>query len=315
MKIRVLYVSTPAFGVPTLKTLAADPRFEVVGVVTQPDKPAGRGLKPRPPAIKIAAEALNLTVLQPPTLLTPEAQAEISALKPDVGAVAAYGQWIPAEVFDLPLKRSLNLHPSLLPRHRGAAPVLSTILEGDDKVGLSVLFVEDEMDAGDLLAQMSIPVENDDTTGSLMARLAEIGAPLFVETLAGWVGGEITPIVQDHSLSNWIGRLEKDFGRVDWSRSAEEIARRCRACDPWPGTFTFLGDKRLLIHGARAIPDSAAHHVQGEPGTIIRSTLGIAVITGDGLLKLEQVQLESRQRLDIKDFSQGQRHFIGTILN
>ena len=148
-----------------------------------------------------------------------------------------------------------------------------------------------------------------------MARLAKIGAPFFVEALAGWAQGEITPQVQDHSQSNWIGRLEKSFGRVDWSRSADEIARRCRACDLWSGTCTFLGGWRLLIHGARAIPDSPASSRDGEPGTVVRSASSIAVIAGDGLLKLDRVQLAGRRRLNVQDFSRGQRHFIGSRLD
>lgn len=312
MRERILYLSTPAFGVPTLKLLAEDPRFEVVGVVTQPDKPAGRGLKPTPSPVKLAALELDLPVFQPKRLLDPEAQAEILTLNPTVGAVAAYGQWIPAAVFDLPPKRSLNLHPSLLPRHRGAAPVLSALLAGDDQVGLTALFVEDEMDSGDIIAQMSIPVGEDDTTGSLMARLAEVGAPFFVEALAGWADGKIVPQAQDHSQSTWISRLGKESGCIDWSQPAVEIARCCRAYEPWPGAYTFLNGKRLFIRRAKAMQG----HDQSscEPGTVVETDTGLAVVTGEGLLKLEQVQLEGRRRMDAQEFACGQRCFIGEKL-
>ena len=180
--------------------------------------------------------------------------AAIKALRPDLIAVAAYGQWIPESVFNLPPKRSLNLHPSLLPLHRGAAPVVSAILAGDNQVGLSVLFVEDEMDVGDLLAQMSVPIEEDDTTGVVMAKLAKIGAPFFIDTLADWVAGKITPKPQDHALATWIDRLKKEEGLIDWTWSAAKIARRCRALSPWPGTCTFFEGRRLLIPARRLFP-------------------------------------------------------------
>jgi methionyl-tRNA formyltransferase len=314
MVARVLYTSTPEFGVPTLRLLATDRRFEVAGVVTQPDKPAGRGLKLRPPPVKVASLELGLPVLQPSSLRTPEAQAAIRALEPDVGAMVAYGQWMPAEVFDLPPKRTLNLHPSLLPRHRGAAPVPAALLSGDREVGLSVHFVEDEMDAGDVLAQLAMPVAENDTAGSMMTRLAGAGAPFFVEALAAWVGGEITPQPQDHSRATWIDRLEKSTGRLDWTLPAEQLARCCRAFSPWPGTYTFFGGQRLLVHRAQAIRVPNGALPMGEPGTVVQIGAGVAVVTGDGLLCLQRVQLEGRRRLDIQAFVRGQRAFVGATL-
>jgi methionyl-tRNA formyltransferase len=311
---RVLYSSTPEFGVPALRLLAQDGRFELVGVVTQPDKPAGRGLKLTPPPIKVAALALGVPVLQPTSLRAPEAQAAIRALEPDVGAMVAYGQWMPAEVFDLPPKRTLNLHPSLLPRHRGAAPVPAALLAGDKQVGLSVHFVEDEMDAGDVLAQLTIPVGEDDTTGSIMAKLAEASAPFLVETLAAWVGGEVTPQSQDHSQATWIDRLEKTAGLVDWALPAEHLARCCRAFAPWPGTYTDYGGKRLLLHRVKALSGAEGALPAGKSGTVVRIESKIAVVTGDGLLRLDRVQLESRRPLDIQSFVRGQRAFVGATL-
>jgi methionyl-tRNA formyltransferase len=307
-------MSTPYLGVPALRLLAEDERFEVVGVITQPDKPAGRGLKITPTPVKVAAQELGIQVLQPPSLRNTKAQAQIQQLEPDVGAVAAYGLWVPAEVYDLPPKRSLNLHPSLLPRHRGAAPVVGTILAGEDAVGLSVLFIEDEMDAGDLLAQMTVPIDKDDTTGSVMAKLAGIAAPFFVETLAGWVAGEIRPQPQDHSQSTWVGRMNKEEGLIDWSLPAETLARRCRALAPWPGTYTYYGKKRLLVHGAKAISVPPAALTGTALGTVVRAGSKIAIVTGDGLLQLEQVQLESRRSLPIDDFVRGQRQFVDSRL-
>ena len=315
--IRVVYMSTPAFGVPALTLLANDPRFEVAAVVTQPDKPAGRGLKRTPPPVKRAAERLGLPVLQPASLRTPEALREIACRRPDVIAVAAYGLWIPGEIFNLPPKRSLNLHPSLLPRYRGAAPVVGALLAGETEVGLSVLFVEDEMDAGDILAQMRVPVMPGDTTATLMDRLAYIGAPFFVETLAGWVDGTIVPVPQDHSQASWIDRLRKADGLLDWTLPAEELARRCRAFSPWPGTFTFYRGQRLLIHSAW--PLNANVPIPGikgppEPGTVLALPQGIGVVTGNGMLMLERVQLAGRRPLDVRRFICGQPSFVGSRL-
>lgn len=317
MPIRVVYMSTPAFGVPALPLLAHDPRFEVTAVVTQPDKPAGRGLRLTSPPVKRAAERLGIPVLQPVSLRTPEAVRAIARLRPDVIAVAAYGLWIPGEIFNLPPKRSLNLHPSLLPRYRGAAPVVGALLAGETEVGLSVLFVEDEMDAGDILAQMRVPVMPGDTTATLMDRLAHVGAPFFVETLAGWVDGTIMPYAQDHSQASWIDRLRKTDGLLDWSLPAEELARRCRALSLWPGTYTFYRGQRLLIHAAWPLNEDVHTHTSTghlDPGTVLALPQGIGVVTGNGVLMLERVQLAGRRTLDIRRFVCGQPGFIGSRL-
>ena len=314
MVARVLFMSTPEFGIPTLRLLAEDRRFEIAAVVTQPDKPAGRGRKLAPPPVKVAAHELSIPILQPASLRAPEPQETIRSLAPDVCAVAAYGQWIPSELFDLPPKRSLNLHPSLLPLHRGAAPVLGALLAGDREAGLSVLFVEDEMDVGDLLAQVRVPIGEDETTGSLMARLATLGAPLFVDTLAAWVAGEIEPWPQDHARATWIDRLQKSAGLIDWSLPAWEIVHRCRAFSPWPGTFTFFQGKRLLMHRASVLAVPLESCADDEPGRVVHVGSEVGVVTGDGLLGLERVQLEGRRPLEIEDFIRGQRGFVGAKL-
>jgi len=312
MAIRLVYLSSPAFGIPSLRLLTQDRRFELLGVVTQPDKPAGRGLRLTPPPIKLAAQELGLRVIQHKSLRTPEAFDEIAALRPDLIAVAAYGQWIPDNIFNLPPLRSVNLHPSLLPRHRGAAPVISAILAGETSIGLSVLFVEDEMDSGDLLGQMSIPLRAEDTTTVVMERLAEIGAPFFVETLAGYAQGKIAPIRQDQSQSTWIDRLKKDAGRIDWSLSAEEIDRRCRALTPWPGTFTFLYGQRLVIH--KVTPFPFMQGFQAQPGVVWTAGEDILVAAGQGALRLDVVQLAGRRPLPAQEFARGQRAFAGARL-
>jgi methionyl-tRNA formyltransferase len=170
------------------------------------------------------------------------------------------------------------------------------------------------MDAGEVLAQLAIPVTEDDTAGSIMAKLAQAGAPFFVEALAAWVGGVSTPQPQDHSQATWIDRLEKSAGLLDWTLPAEQLARCCRAFVPWPGTYTDFEGKRLLVHGAKAIPVAGGTLTIGKPGTVVQTGAGVAVVTGDGLLRLDRVQLEGRRPLDIRAFVRGQREFVGARL-
>ena len=314
VKTRLLFFGTPELGIPALERLVEDLRFEVIGVVTQPDKPAGRGLKPKQPPLKTAAVRLGLPVLQPASLKTPAVLEEIRKMEPDLIAVAAYGLWIPEEIFNLPPKRSLNLHPSLLPRHRGAAPVVSAILAGEKEAGMSVLFIEDEMDAGDVFSQITIPISDSDTAGSVMAKCALAGSRFFVDTLAGWIDGTITPKKQDHRKSTWIDRLKKEEGLIDWTSEAVELKRRCRAFNPWPGTFTFFGNRRLLIHKVSVIDKTGNGPSETEPGRVIRHGTDICVVTGKGLLSLESVQLEYRRVVMIGEFIHGQPGFIGTRL-
>lgn len=322
MAIRIVYLSTPDFGIPTLRLLAEDRRFDLVGVITQPDKPAGRGLRPTPPPVRIAADELGLHVLQPASLRVPDVVSAVENWRPDLIAVAAYGLWIPETIYDLPPKRSLNLHPSLLPRHRGAAPVMSAIIAGDDDVGLSVLFVEDEMDAGDVFGQLRVPLGPDDTTASVMANLAKLGAPFFLDILSDWAEGKIVPTPQDHTQSTWFDRITKDAGIIDWNMSAVDIDRRWRGLTPWPGAYTFFDGRRLLIRQAKplvltedALPlDDMLALSAADPGVVVAIDQGVAVPTGDGALRLDVLQLEGRQALSVNDFVRGQRTFVGSKL-
>ena len=309
--IRLVFIGTSALGAPALQNLSQDPRFRIIEVITQPDKPAGRGLCLKPPELKQTALDLGLQVFQPATLRSPELIDDLRRMELDVIATAAYGLWIPEEVFNLPPKRTLNLHPSALPRHRGAAPVVSAILEGDREAGLSVLFVEDEMDAGDILGQISLPINPDETTNSIMNRCAEAGRTFFPDIIYRWVKGGITPKVQDHKQSSWFGRMEKKYGRIDWSRPAEEIERRCRALSPWPGSYTFFKGKRLLIHRGIARPAPADLSVETAPGQVVNTEDGPAITAGEGLFYPALLQLEYQKKLPFRDFLNGQRDFIG----
>jgi methionyl-tRNA formyltransferase len=308
--VRVVFMGTSDFAVPTLRALVRT-GYDVAGVVCQPDKPVGRGLRVAASPIKQTALALGLPVFQWPSLTRPEAVATLQALGADLILVAAFGQYIPQGVVALPPKGCLNLHPSLLPRHRGASPVAAAILAGDAETGVTVLLVAAEMDAGDILAQARTPIGPDETTGSLTTRLATWGAEVFVETVRKWVQGQIVPRPQDHSQATWCERLTKEQGWLDWSKPAELLARQIRAYDPWPGTFTRWKGVQLNVLSATALPD---WHGTETLGRVIRVDRELAVATGNGALRLDAVQLAGRKAVNAVDFANGARGFVGSVL-
>lgn len=308
--MRVLYMSTPEFGVPTLRKFS-EQDYEIVGVVCQPDKPAGRGRQLITPAIKRAALELGLPIFQPDNLRAPEAIAALAQTKPDLILVAAYGKYIPDEILALPTRGALNLHPSLLPRWRGACPVTAAIAAGDPETGVTIHFVASEMDTGDILAQANAPIGDEDTTETTMARLAVLGADVYADAVARWLRGKIAPRQQDHARATWCDRMTKAQGKIDWTQPTEKIARQVRAYQPWPLAFTFWRGQQLNILNARALdlaPDSAT------PGQVLQSDAGIVVATGKGSLLLRQVQLGGKRALPVEDFSRGARGFVGSVL-
>lgn len=308
--MRVLLMSTPDFGIPTLAALI-ERGFDVVGVVSQPDKPAGRGLPLRAPAMKRAAEARGVPVFQPDNLRAVSSLAELCGLRPELILVAAYGKYIPAEVLDLPPRGALNLHPSLLPRWRGACPVPAAVLAGDAETGVTVHFVVDEMDAGDVLSQASLAIGENDRAPDLMARLAVVGAELYMDTVEDWLAGRIAPRVQDHSRACWCDRLKRENGRLDWRQPASRLARQVRAYDPWPGAFALWGDSTVRILDAVAW-DSW----QGDlpPGQVFVAGSDVAVATGQGALVLRRLQAPGKRMLPVKAFAAGRRGFSTTLL-
>jgi methionyl-tRNA formyltransferase len=308
--MRVILMSTPQFGKPTLQALL-DHKYKVVGLVCQPDKPAGRGLHVTTPPMKQAALACGIPVFQPASLNTAEARRQLSAARPDLILVAAYGKFIPDEVVDLAPLGALNLHPSLLPRWRGACPVPAAILAGDAETGVTVHFLVNEMDAGAILGQASMPIAQHDRAGDLMARLAVLGADLTLATLEAWLAGRITPQAQDHTQAIWCDRMRKAHGRLDWTRSAELLARQVRAFDPWPGTFTSWCGVSLRILDAEPWSDWRGDLA---PGQVFRDADRIAVATGQGALVLRTVQAAGKRLVPIEAFSHGAREFLGAIL-
>jgi len=310
--VRIVFMGTPEFAVPSLEELVRD-GHQVAAVYTRPDRPAGRGLKPSPPPAKRAAVRLGLPVLQPASLKTTAAASELADLKPEVVVVAAYGQILPPPVLEIPALGTLNVHPSLLPRHRGAAPAAAAILAGDEFSGVSIMLLDAGLDTGPVIAQAQIPISPRDTTGSLEGRLSLLGARLLAEVLANWPGG-LKPRPQDETGATYSGTIAKEAGRIDWRQPALTIWRQVRAYQPWPGAYTSWQGKRLKIIEAVPLPGAAT----AKPGQVVdlppSAEAAIAVATGAGLLGVVRLQLEGKKPMAADEFRRGQRQLVGTVL-
>ena len=290
--MRVLFLGSPSFAVHALEALIAA-GHEIVGVVTQPDRPAGRERRLTPPPVKVAAQAHNLPVLQPETLRDPAVIDALSALQPEVGVVAAYGEILRRAVLQIPPLGYLNIHPSLLPLYRGPTPVAGAILAGETVTGVTIMLLDPGMDSGPILAQAVVDLPPTARTGPLTDELFRIGAQLLVETLPRYARGEIEPRPQDHSRATVTKMLKKEDGRIDWSLPAIVIERMTRAYDPWPGAYTFWRGQPLRIISAAIV----ANESTAAPGTVIgRSERGNPLVqTGGDVLELLEVQPASRR--------------------
>jgi methionyl-tRNA formyltransferase len=310
LKLRVVFMGSPGFAVPSLEYLVSG-GYEIAAVYTQPDRTGGRGRSLAASPVKQRASALGLTLVQPENLKSPEALEQLAAFKPDVIVVAAFGQLLPKAVLELPRLGCLNLHPSLLPRFRGASPVAAAILAGDDFTGVSIMLLDEGMDSGPLLAQAQVPVADSDTTASLGEKLSIVGAGLLGEALVGWVRGERKPKPQDDSKATYCQPITKDEGEIDWKLSAVDIWRRVRAFYPWPGSYTQWRGKTLKI--IEAMP--ATRPTSAKAGEVIAlDSGGFGIGSGDGALNILKLQLEGKQALAAADFLRGQRDFIGAVL-
>jgi len=288
--------------VPSLRLLAE--KYPVVGVVTQPDRPAGRGRVLTPPPVKLLAEELNLPVIQPERLRRPEAMQALRDWAPELIVVAAFGQILRPDVLDLPHYGCINVHGSLLPRWRGAAPIHAALLHGDQQTGITIMRMDPGVDTGPMLSQGSLPILADDTSGSLIPRMAELGARLLLETLPGYLSGEIKPQPQDESLATYAPMLKKEDGLLDFSRPAQELANKVRAFNPWPGASMLWQGEPLKIQRAAARQAGTAGVSPGE--ACISQGLP-AVGTTDGLLVLIEVQPAGKKSMPGKVFLQGAR--------
>jgi len=306
-------MGTPEFAVPSLAALL-DNGYNVAGVLTRADQPAGRGQKLEASLVKRLALTHGLTIQQPATLRKPEGQAALASLNPDLIVVAAYGLILPQAVLDLPRYGCVNVHGSLLPRHRGAAPIAAAILAGDKEAGISIMLMDAGVDTGPALATAAIPIAADDTTGTLTAKLADLGADLLIRTLPGYLRGDIRPQPQPDAGATYAPRIAKEDGRIDWREPDGIIARRVRAYQPWPSAYTTFNGQLLKILAAHPgpLPEGGA---QPEPGAVIggpRNTAG--VMTGDGALWLDEVQLAGKRSVLISAFLAGARNFVGAQL-
>ena len=303
--MRVLFIGTGEIGLPALRWLIESPH-ELVGVVTQPDKPVGRAQIIQAPPIKAAVTGMGVPVLQPERIRRePDAVEQIRALDPDVIVVMAYGQILPREVLEIPEVACLNLHASLLPRHRGAAPIQAAISAGDRETGITVMYMDEGLDTGDILSQASIPIAPDETGGSLHDRLAEIASAALANALVQLAAGTAPRVPQDASRATYAPKLAREHGAIDWMQPSEIIERNIRAFNPWPGAFTTVRDdggreRKLKIFSA-AVVDAL-----DVPAGEIRAIDGDVVIgAGERALRLGEVQLEGKKRLDGAEFLRG----------
>lgn len=307
--LRVVFMGTPEFSVPTLAALH-DRQYEVVGVVTQPDRPSGRGRNLEPSPVKRYAVERGLHVMQPDSLRSTEAVAELAALRPDVMVVAAFGQILRPAVLALPPHGCINVHASLLPRWRGASPVQAAILAGDQVTGSTVMLMDEGMDTGPILSQAAITIDPDDTASTLTERLSRHGASLLAEALPRWLAGELAPLPQANHLATVCRPVRKEQGAIDWSQPAIEIARSVRAFHPWPGASTTWNGTTLKIVLAHVGSGQRAE----APGSVVEHAGTVVVVTGDGLLRLDVLQLAGRNPATIGDFVRGRRGFVGSVL-
>jgi methionyl-tRNA formyltransferase len=296
--MRVLFIGTGEIGVPVLRWLIESPEHELIGVVTQPDKPVGREQRIAAPPIKAALAGKDVPILQPKRIKSEEAVAEIRALAPDLIVVMAYGQILPRTVLEIPRIACLNLHASLLPRHRGAAPIQAAIVAGDRETGISVMYMDEGLDTGDVMLQTRIDIAPDETGGSLHDRLADLAPAALKPALAQLASKSASRIAQDSSTATYAPKLEREHGRIDWSEPAALIERRIRAFNPWPGAFALLRDdagteRKLKVHRASVVDSCSA-----DPANLV-------IPVRDGAVRLEEVQLEGKRRMSAAEFLRG----------
>jgi len=289
-KLRVLFMGSPDFAVPSLRALAG--RHEVVAVVTQPDRPQGRGRRLAPPAVKLAAQALGLPVLQPEKLRKREVRQELADLGAEMFVVAAYGKILSKKMLAVPPMGCVNVHASLLPRLRGAAPIQWAVIRGEAESGITIMQMDEGMDTGPMLLQRAIPLTPDETAGSLHDRLAPLGAELLVEAVDGILDGSVTPTPQPEQ-GTLAPMLAKDDGQVDFSRAAREVDSHVRGMDPWPGAYAGLDGDRIKLFRSRAEPGSG-----GAPGEVLGADdRGLLVACGDGAVRIGELQLPGKRRM------------------
>lgn len=305
--MRIVFMGTAELASPSLEALAKLTGHEIVAVFTQPDRPKGRELKPTPPPVKLTAERLKIPVHQPGKIKDAEAIERMRVTQPELIAIVAYGQILPKAILDIPSGGCVNVHTSLLPRWRGAAPIQHAILHGDTETGVTTMFINERMDAGDIIRQRTEPIRSDDTAGTLHDRLARLGAKLLVETIELIAGGRAPRTPQDESRTTYAKKISKEDGHIDWTQPAAQIERQIRAFDPWPSAYTFAGDVMLKVWRAEVIEAT-----KGTPGEVLP---GFIVATGLSGLKILELQPSGGKRMSAEEFLRGHRFEPGTRLH
>ena len=305
--MRTIFFGSPDFAVPCLEAL--NDISDIAAVISQPDRPAGRGLAMRPPAVKQRALELGLDVWQPTKVRTAEFAEKLRALDADVAVVVAYGRILPNAVLDAPRTGCVNVHASLLPSWRGAAPIQWSIVYGDEETGVTLMQMDEGMDTGPILATASTPIARDDDAATLSARLSEMGAELLRGQLPRYVAGDLTPRPQDESDSTMAPLLKKEHGRIDWNKPAQAVHNQIRGMNPWPGAHTVLGERRIKVHRTVA---STLDPEGATPGQVIAlDPEGILVACTEGTLEIQELQESGRKRVDARSFASGRGVAIG----
>ncbi|ART80762.1 methionyl-tRNA formyltransferase [Oceanisphaera avium] len=312
--LNIIFAGTPDFAARHLHALLAS-KHKVVAVYTQPDRPAGRGKKLTPSAVKIAAEQAGIPVLQPPSLRDEEAQQALAALNADLMVVVAYGLILPQAVLDAPRLGCINVHGSLLPRWRGAAPIQRAIWAGDRETGVTIMQMDKGLDTGAMLHTARLPILNDDTSASLYEKLAKIGPVALLESVHQLASGTATAQVQDDTQATYADKLSKEEAHIDWHQSAAQIERCIRAFNPWPVSFFFVGEHNIKVWQSEVLSDGAP--TLATPGTIINaSKAGIEVATGDGVLRLLSLQPPGKKAMSCQDLLNARKDWfhVGAVL-
>jgi methionyl-tRNA formyltransferase len=310
--MKLIFCGTPQFAVPTLERLLAE-KHDIELVMTNPDEPSGRGYEVKASPVKRAALEAGLEVFQPLKLKEESTVRFLSKCRPDLIVVVAYGHIIPRWMIDLPKHGCVNLHASLLPKYRGAAPIQWAIIRGETVTGVTAMKIDEGLDTGDILLKREVPIQDEDTTETLSARLSGVGADLIVETLPKLIRGELQPQPQDHTQATFAPMLKKEDGRIDWKLEAEEIGWRVRGLRPWPGAYASFRSKNLHIWSAA--PVSGQVGPGHEPGALLPDRGTLRVVCGLGtLLEVHELQLEGRKRLPAQDFLNGVRPSPGEVL-
>lgn len=324
--MKIVFMGTPDFAVPALKALAESAKHEVSLVVTQPDRPRGRSGKPAPSDVKLCAEQYGIPVFQPEKIREEAAVERLRRENADIFVVAAFGQLLPKTILEMPRFGCINIHGSLLPAYRGAAPVQWAVLDGQKEAGDTIMQMNEGLDTGDILMQESIPLSADETAGSLYDKLSSMGGPLLLKALDAIEAGTVTPVPQGDSGTHYAKMLRKEMGNIDWTKSAEEIGRLVRGLNPWPSAYTHWNGKMLKIWMAETVTQEELSALgcdekngmdlkEAQPGTVMIVTKDTLMVqTGDGLLALTELQMEGKKRMPVQAFLMGCRMQTGEKL-